>query len=82
MARSQVRIQTAVISGNRIEIPAPAGLAVGDPVEVVILTDSLPAPARSAFLSDILSSLPPGRGLFSSGDQVDAYLRAERDSWE
>lgn len=76
---SAVRVKTAVLPGGRIEITDPE-LRPGDEVEVIVLAQA-PAPTRRRPLADILAEAPGGR-LFRSADEVDAYLREERESWD
>jgi hypothetical protein len=70
-------IQTRVLPGHRIEVEAPH-IPEGQEVTVVVLTNASPPKRR---LSEILADYQGGQ-LFRSADEVDAYLRAERDSWD
>lgn len=73
------KISTTVQAGGRIEVRAP-DLPVGQPVDVIIrLAGDQPNGRRS--IVDILAECPGGL-LFKTPEDVDAYLRAERDSWE
>lgn len=73
------RINTTVQAGGRIEVRAP-DLPPGQPVEVTIrLADGHPNGRRSVI--DILAECPGGL-LFKTPEDVDAYIREERDSWE
>ena len=71
-------ITTTVQSGGRIEILAPE-FAEGQVVEVQIQARSEQNGKRSVF--EILADYP-GRVLFKTAEEVDSYIRAERDSWE
>ncbi len=71
------KLRTIVQTGGRIEVTAP-DLAAGQPVEVSIRL--VPAPQQRSVL-EILAECPGGV-LFHTVDEVDAYLRAERDAWE
>jgi hypothetical protein len=78
-----VRVKTTVLPGNRIEVATP-GLAVGAEVQVIVLPAvgaADPPPADGKSFLEIIEEMPPGR-LFKSAEEVDAYLREERDSWE
>jgi hypothetical protein len=73
-----VQVRTTVLPGNRIEISTP-DLPPGSAVTVFIVVDEEEMPKRPIF--DILADYPGG-GLFRSAEEVDAYLREERDSWD
>ncbi|MCY4560082.1 MAG: hypothetical protein OXF79_27720 [Chloroflexi bacterium] len=72
-----LRLTTTVLSGGRIEI-VDLDLPEGETVDVVV-TPSVPTPRRSAL--DILAEAP-GQCLFNTAEEVDAYIQAERESWE
>jgi hypothetical protein len=72
------QVKTTVLPGHRIEIQVP-GLPVGAEATVLILTDGQQPAKRS--LDEVLAERP-GRHLFRSAEEVDAYLREERDSWD
>ena len=75
------RIQTTVLPGNRVQVDTP-GIGVGQPVEVIVLAEAgVPEHPRST-VAEILASLPDGPRLFKSAAEVDAYLDAERSSWD
>lgn len=72
------QVQTTILPGHRIEIEAPE-LPEGQSVTVFVLADEIPLPKRR--LSDILAGYPGGQ-LFHSAEEVDNYLRAEREEWD
>lgn len=72
------RIKTTVQAGGRIEVIVP-DLKAGESVEVTVCTGSPEGRKRSAL--DILAE-SPGHRLFKTAEEVDAYIREERDSWE
>jgi hypothetical protein len=78
MMSPALQIQTTILPGHRIEIAAPQ-LPEGLPVTVVVLMDDTTVPKRR--LSEVLAGYPGGQ-LFHSAEEVDAYLRAERDAWD
>jgi hypothetical protein len=73
-----LQIQTTILPGHRIEIQAPE-LPEGRTATVVVFVDETPLQKRR--LRDILADYPGGQ-LFRSGEEVDDYLRAERESWD
>ena len=76
--RSPYKMLTTVLPGGRIEVHAP-DLPVGQTVEVAIRVADEHTARRSA--TDILAEAP-GHRLFKTVDEVDAYIRAERDAWD
>jgi len=72
------QVQTTILPGHRIEIQAPE-LPEGRAVTVLVLVDEPPVPKRR--LRDILADYPGGQ-LFRSAEEVDDYLRAEREAWD
>jgi hypothetical protein len=77
MART-IRVETTVLPGHRIEIASPE-LPEGHSASVFIILDGVERTKRPFW--DVVGDYPGGR-LFQSAEEVDAYLRAERDSWE
>ncbi|RUT10058.1 hypothetical protein DSM106972_005530 [Dulcicalothrix desertica PCC 7102] len=76
--QSALHITTKVLSGNKIEVEIPEA-QIGDNVDVfVVLPEKVETKKRSAV--DILNELP-GRQLFKTAEEVDKYLKEERESW-
>lgn len=73
-----LQLQTTILPGHRIEIQAPE-LPEGRTATVVVFVDDSPLPKRR--LRDILADYPGGQ-LFRSAEELDDYLRAERESWD
>lgn len=74
-----VHIKTTILPGGKIEISAPE-LPSGKQADVfVVIEGKEPAKQRRAL--DILAEAP-GHRLFQTAEEVDAYIREERDSWE
>ncbi len=71
-------IETTVLPGHRIELSVP-NLPEGSKATVLVLSSEETPPKRS--FRENLSGYP-GKQLFQSAEEVDAYLRAERDSWD
>jgi hypothetical protein len=72
-----LRVKTTVLPGHRIEIQSP-DLPEGQSVSVFIILEEDEAPKRPFF--DVLGDYAGG-DLFKSAEEVDAYLRGERESW-
>lgn len=75
----EVRIQTVVLPGGRIEVTTP-GLIPGQRATVVVTVEN-GKPLEQPHVIDILKSLP-GHRLFHNAEEVDSFMRKERDSWE
>ncbi len=73
-----VRIKTKILPGRRIEIQSPE-LPEGRSATVFVVLDEEEMPKRP--LREVLGDYPGGQ-LFKSAEEVDAYLRTERDSWD
>jgi hypothetical protein len=76
--QTAIQLRTVILPGHRIEITAPE-LPEGQSATVVVLLDEPSPPKRR--LTEVLAGYPGGQ-LFRSAEEVDAYLRAERDSWD
>jgi hypothetical protein len=77
--QSALHITTKVLPGNKIEVEIPEA-QIGDSVDVfVVLPEKVETKKRSAV--DILNELP-GKQLFQTAEEVDKYLKEERESWE
>lgn len=73
-----LQIVTKVLPGHRIEIQTPE-LPEGRSATVFIVLDEEKGLKRP--LREVLGNYPGGT-LFRSAEEVDAHLRAERDSWD
>lgn len=76
---TEVRIKTTVLPGGRIEISRPE-LIPGQQATVVVTIEDA-QPVNQPHVIDILASLP-GHQLFQNVEEVDIYMKEERDSWE
>ena len=74
---TELRTQTTVLPGHRIEIAAPE-IPEGTRVEVIIVPTKGPMD-RSAL--DVIESLH-GHRLFQTPEQVNRHLQEERDAWD
>ncbi len=71
------QVKTKILAGHRIEIADPE-LPEGKSATVFILVEE-DLPKRT--LREVLANYP-GQQLFQTAEQVDAFLRAERESWD
>jgi hypothetical protein len=69
----------AVLPGGKIEVTDQA-LPAGEVVDVIILLPASSATARRSAV-DILAEAP-GHRLFKTAEDVDDYLRKEREAWD
>jgi hypothetical protein len=74
-----IRVTTTVQPDGQVVI-AHLLLRPGQTVEVIILIPPERQAGRESII-DILNS-SPGNQLFKSAEEVDQYLREERDSWD
>jgi hypothetical protein len=76
---SQLRTQTTVLAGHRIEISTP-GLPEGTRVEVIVVPAATPMLAPRSAL-EIIESLQ-GHRLFQTAEEVRRHLEEERNAWD
>ncbi len=76
---TEICIKTTVLPGGRIEISRPELIPGQQATVVVTIEDTQPLNQRHVI--DILASLP-GHQLFQNAEEVDAYMKEERASWE
>ncbi|MGZ3581802.1 MAG: hypothetical protein ACXWQR_19945 [Ktedonobacterales bacterium] len=77
-----LRIETVVQPDGKIELNVPQ-LTPGQHVTVVIEAATAQDESRLAprHVRDIIAELSGGQ-IFKTVEEVDAYIREERDSWE
>ena len=75
----EVRVKTVVLPGGKIEISNPELVAGQEATVVVTVEEQKPIEQRS--IIDLLESFPKHR-IFKTGEEVDAYIREERDAWD
>jgi len=73
-----IHLQTTILPGHRIEVVVPE-LPEGRKATLFVVIDE-PEPAKKS-LREVLGDYPGGQ-VFRSAEQVDAYLKSERESWE
>ncbi len=74
-----LRMTALVQPGGKIEV-MDTDLPEGQSVEVIVLLPSPSIVPRRSIL-DVLADAP-GHLAFQTADEVDSYLREERDAWE
>jgi hypothetical protein len=73
-----IHIQTVVLPGHKIEVQVPE-LPEGRKATVFVVLEEEEVPQMPIF--ERLANYP-GKQLFKTAEEVDAYLREERDSWD
>jgi len=76
---TEVRVRTVVLPGGKIEIRAQE-LIPGRFATVIVTVEDNDM-IEQPHVIDILQTLP-GHRLYQSAEEVDAYVREERDAWE
>jgi hypothetical protein len=71
-----IKERVTVQAGGKIEITHPELLA-GTEAEVLIMIEQ-----PSTEPPPLVSFVGKGKGCFTSADEVDAFIRAERNAWE
>jgi hypothetical protein len=77
--QTALRMTALVQPGGKIEL-TDQELPEGQSVEVIVLLPSTSVVPRRSIL-DVLADAP-GHLAFQTADEVDSYLREERDAWE
>lgn len=77
--QSALRMTTLVQPGGKIEV-TDAQLPAGQSVDVIVLFPLSEETIRRSVV-DVLAEAP-GHLAFQDAEEVDAYLREERDAWE
>jgi hypothetical protein len=75
-----IHLHATVQPDGKIEITAPE-LQPGQQVTITIEAEEPPAEPQKRRAADILAEAP-GHQLFQTAEEVDAYIREERDSWD
>ena len=77
--QTALRLTGTVQPGGRIEVSSPQ-LPSGKSVDVIVLFPREIEAARRSVM-DILAEAP-GQLSFQTAEDVDAYIRGERDAWD
>jgi hypothetical protein len=76
-----IKQQVKVGAGRQIFIERPE-LRAGTEAKVIIMVEERPEPRQAEDPPPLASFLGSGKGCFSSAEESDAFLRAERDAWD
>lgn len=71
-----IKEHVIVKKGGVIELHLPE-LTAGTEAEVIIMIEQAPQT-----LPDLSSFIGKAKGCFSNSDEIDTFLRKERDKWE
>jgi len=74
-----LEVKTRILAGGRIELQIPE-LPEGCEATIKITVEESPSPPKRRFL-DVIGDYKGGQ-LFRTVEEVDQYIREERDSWE
>ena len=77
--QTALRLTTRVQPGGKIEV-TDAQLPAGKEVDLIVLFPEA-ADTTSRSVVDVLAEAP-GHLAFQAAEEVDAYLKEERDAWE
>lgn len=76
--RNAIKQNVTVQRGGRIEVFVPE-LAEGTTAEVIVLEAAREnSPVRKTMLAGVIGT---GKGAFTSPQEVDQFIRTERDQW-
>jgi len=76
----EIAIKTTVLPGGKIEVSVPE-LIAGQQATVIVKIDS--AQSEKLTIDEHLARANyHGGALFKTAEEVDAYIREERDAWE
>ena len=76
----EIAIKTTVLPGGKIEISTPQ-LVAGQQATVIVRVES-EQPEKLTITEQLERTNYHGGALFKIAEEVDAYIREERDSWE
>jgi hypothetical protein len=76
----EIAIKTIVLPGGKIEISTPQ-LVAGQQATVIVRVES-EQPEKLTIDEHLARANYHGGTLFKTAEEVDAYIREERDSWE
>lgn len=77
---TELTLTTTVLPGGKLEISAPE-LRPGQPVTVIVRVEDEQIEPMT-ITERLARANYTGGKLFKTAEEVDAYIREERDSWE
>lgn len=77
--QTALRLTGTIQPGGRVEVSSPQ-LPAGKSVEIIVLFPQEAQAVRRSIV-DVLAEAP-GHLAFQTAEEVDAYIREERDAWE
>lgn len=78
--QSALHLKTQVLPDHKIEIQSD-NLEIGDIVDVFVVISEQKSSLKRNSIEDIIKDLP-GQEIFKTAQEVDEYLKGERDSWD
>jgi hypothetical protein len=76
----EIAIKTTVLPGGKIEISTPQ-LVAGQQATVIVRVED-EQPEKLTITERLARANYHGGTLFKTAEEIDAYIREERDSWE
>lgn len=83
--RSELRIETKVLPGNKIEINLSAYMlssSVGQTIEVIVLLPEQNSSLESQSILQLLEQIHKQRPVGRSVEEINRDLQAERNAWD
>jgi hypothetical protein len=77
--QSALHLKTQVLPEHKIEIQSD-NLEIGDTVDVFVISKQKSSLKQNS-IEDIIKDLP-GQEILKTAQEVDEYLKGERDSWD
>ena len=77
---TELTLITTVLPGGKIELISPA-LVPGRQVTIIVRFEE-PEPEKLTIEEHLARANYKGGSLFKTAEEVDAYIREERDSWD
>ena len=77
---TEIRIKTIILPGGKIEVSSP-DLIAGQHATVIVKVEE-EQPEKLTIDEHLARANYHGGALFKTAEEVDAYIREERDSWE